>query len=225
MLAVSDTSFLDRSTDKTGPLLSELFADASLWSVSAQEVVPDEISQIQAKLLSWSSSGINFAVTTGGTGFAVRDVTPEAVRPLLAKEATGLQHLMMSVSLQKTPMAALARPVAGVTKDGMIIVTVPGSPKGAKENVEALLKLLPHALDLASGGSGKAVHKSMGMPERHVAAEKALQSSQSPVASTSHSHSHHHHHHHHHHEHSHGHSAPVPRSMDVSKGGKPQQSL
>lgn len=125
----------------------------------------------------------------------------------------------MSVSLSKTPMAALARPVAGVTHDGMIVVTVPGSPKGAKENVEAILKLLPHALDLASGGSGKAVHKSMGMPERHLRAEQASQSSPIPVASTSSSHSHSHHHHHHH-DHSHGHSAPVPRSMDVSKGGK-----
>jgi gephyrin len=191
--------------------LCELFNDASVWSVSAQEVVPDEVSQIQAKLLSWSASGINFAVTTGGTGFAIRDVTPEAVRPLLAKEATGLQQLMMSVSLQKTPMAAHARPVAGITHDRRIIITVPGSPKGAKENVEALLALLPHALDLASGGSGKAVHKSMGMPERHLAAGQA-------GASTSNSHSHSHHIHHHHH--SHGHNAPVPRSMDVSKGGR-----
>lgn len=147
-------------------------------------------------------------VTTGGTGFAKRDITPEAVRPLIVKEATGFQHLMMQVSLQKTPMAALARPVAGVTKDGMIVFTVPGSPKGAVENVEALLKLLPHALDLASGGSGKEVHAAMGMPVRSDQAS----SHQDHGHTCGHSHSH---------NLSHTHAKPrTLRSMDTSKGGK-----
>lgn len=207
--------------------------DAETWSPldDKVEIVSDDISSIQATLLHWSSRrGVNLAITTGGTGFSTRDVTPEAVRPLLWKEATGLQHLMMSASLSKTGMAALARPVAGVTSDGMVIVTVPGSPKGARENVEAILPVLPHALDLASGGSGKGVHASMGMPARSTAEADSV----NDTSNASHSH-HQHHHRHHHHSHSHGHGShhhhhhgPTPRSvrsMDISKGGEQTDSI
>lgn len=172
-----------------------------------RRIVSDDITSIQKQVQEWSQSGVALCITTGGTGFSKRDVTPEAVRPLIEKEATGFVHVMLKTSLEKTPMAALARPVAGATKDGMIVVTVPGSPKGAVENVQALLNLLPHALDLASGGTGKAVHAAMGMPSR--AGEPASQHSQHTC---SHSHSHHH-----------GHHAPKPRtlrSMDTEAGRK-----
>ena len=190
-------------------------------------IAPDDISAIQAVLTKWSSSGVSLAITTGGTGFSVRDVTPEAVRPLLAKEATGLQHLLLATSLSVTPMAAMARPVCGVTHEGMIIATVPGSPKGALENTRALIRLMPHVMDLASGGSGQAVHKSMGMPTRtpaHNAAGVGRPqdggTSVEPVAASRASHTHSHDH-----SHSHdygGHHAPIPRtirSSDLSQGG------
>lgn len=204
-------------------------------------MVPDDIDKIQSALSEWSATGINLCVTTGGTGFSPRDVTPEAVRPLLVKEATGLQHLMMSTSLTKTPMAALSRPVAGVTKDGMIIVTVPGSPRGAKENLEAILRIIPHALDLVGGGSGKTVHASMGMPQRQTHPADAHQDQQHghahlPAPSHSSHYEKHQHHsdnnahnaahtHHQSHSHTHGysHHAPMPRTMrstDVTQGGK-----
>ena len=169
---------------------------------------------IRSALQAWSSSGISLAITTGGTGFSVRDVTPEAVRPLLAKEAYGLQHLMMTASLTKTPMAALSRPIAGLTKEGMIIVTVPGSPKGAKENVEALLKVLPHALDLARGGSGKEVHQAMSIPQRN--ATDIVEASQDANL-----HEHHQKTHSHIHLHDHnGSKSRTVRSADVTQGGK-----
>ena len=184
-----------------------MFAQHEAFQPAIQAIAPDEIPAIQKQVQEWSSSGIALCVTTGGTGFSTRDVTPEAVRPLIVKEATGFQHLMLQVSLQKTPMAALARPVAGVTKEGMIIFTVPGSPKGAVENVEALLKLLPHALDLASGGSGKKVHAAMGMPFRTDESSSGSPSSHA----CGHSHDNHH-------PHTHA-KARTLRSMDTSQGG------
>lgn len=210
--AVSDTASNDASTDRTGPQLKALLQSAEharSFEVAESTIVPDDVRLIQGALERWSTSGrIRLCITTGGTGFSPRDVTPEAVRPLIVREATGLQHLMLRASLDKTPMAALGRPVAGITKDGMVVVTLPGSPKGALENLEALLGVLPHALDLASGGSGVQVHNAMGVPSRG----KGTMDQQHHSCSHSHSHSH-----------THGHHAPQPRtlqSMDPAQGGE-----
>lgn len=215
---VSDTAFKNASSDKTGPSLKALVEGeeyGSKFKVTQTAIVPDEHPEIISTLGTWSALTeegepvVQLCITTGGTGFSPRDRTPEAARTLIVREATGLQHLLLSMSLQKTPMAALARPVAGITADGMLIVTVPGSPKGALENTEAVLKIVPHALDLLNGGSGKAVHQAMGMPQRdtegHVIDKHGI--------------THRHHHHHNDHSHDGGHQAPTPRSMDTSKGG------
>lgn len=193
-------------------------------------IVPDEHADIISTLGTWSAvtengePRVQLCITTGGTGFSPRDRTPEAAKTLIVREATGLQHLLLATSLQKTPMAALARPVAGVTANGMLIVTVPGSPKGALENTEAVLKIVPHALDLLSGGSGKAVHQAMGMPKR---APGTPESDSHAIDRHGIAHPHHHHHHHHDHRihghghgHRHDHPSAMPRSMDPAKGGK-----
>ncbi|KAG6854460.1 hypothetical protein C0991_006539 [Blastosporella zonata] len=101
-------------------------------------------------------SDIDWIITNGGTGFGVRDVTPEAIKPLLEREAPGLVHLLLSVSLKHTPLAALSRPAAG-TIGKTLVVTLPGSVKAVKENMEALLNagLVEHAIDLIRGGEGK----------------------------------------------------------------------
>lgn len=188
--------------------MTTLLAKHDIFQPALHAIVPDDLTAIQTEIQNWASDGVALCITTGGTGFSQRDVTPEAVRPLLVREATGFQHVMLKTSLEKTPMAALARPVAGVTKEGVIVITVPGSPKGAVENVEALFPLLPHALDLASGGSGKEVHTAMDMPAR---------STQAPIHSVGHTCGHSHNHeqgHHHHHA-----KARTLRSMDTSQGG------
>lgn len=113
----------------------------------ACDVVPDEIKEIQDRVVYWSHSGIDLVLTSGGTGFAGRDVTPEAILPLISKNAPGLVHLMLSKSLQITHMAALSRPVCG-TVGKTLVLTLPGSPKGAGENFDSVVSVIPHALDL-----------------------------------------------------------------------------
>lgn len=225
--SVSDTACKDASADKTGPQLKALIEGenyVSTFKVTKMAIVPDEHADIISTLGTWSAltgngePHVQLCITTGGTGFSPRDRTPEAAKTLIAREATGLQHLLLSTSLQKTPMAALARPVAGVTADGMLIITVPGSPKGALENAQAVLKIVPHALDLLSGGSGKAVHQAMGMPTR---APDMSDSDWHAVDRHGVIHPHHHHHRGHGHGHKHDHLSPTPRSMDPAKGGEP----
>lgn len=129
-----------------------------------------------------------------------RLLTPKAVKSILTKEAYGLVHVMMSASLQATPLAAMARPVAGVC-DGTVVVTLPGSPKGARENLAAILHLLPHACELARGASSRQLH-AQGVGA--VAKELGV----------GHEHQHQHQHpHHHHHHHLHHHHAPVSNSL------------
>jgi molybdenum cofactor synthesis domain-containing protein len=114
-------------------------------------VVSDDQAPIVAALKDLALTA-DLVVTTGGTGFGPRDVTPEATRTLLEREAPGLVHLMLTRGISATPMAALSRPLAG-TMGATLIVNLPGSVRGALENLEALLPVLPHALELLSGQS------------------------------------------------------------------------
>lgn len=159
ILTVSDTCSKNASKDLSGPKLRELFErNSSAWSVARVAICPDSIEEIQRCLKEWIRLCLDVIITTGGTGFAETDVTPEAVKPLLDREAPGLVHAMFAKSFTITPMAAMARLVAGVSHKSLLI-TVPGSPKGAVENAEAILKLLPHASDLTSGRVGsRALH-------------------------------------------------------------------
>lgn len=156
---MSDTCAQDASQDKSGPkLLSLLQAASPRWKTSGITICSDDVWEIQKHVRGWINEGYHLVVTSGGTGFAPRDVTPEAIEPLLEKRAPGLVHAMFAASFVITPLAAMARLVAGVAKK-TIIVTVPGSPKGAKENLEAIIKMLPHACDLASNTvQSRAVH-------------------------------------------------------------------
>ncbi|TQS31341.1 hypothetical protein Golomagni_08380, partial [Golovinomyces magnicellulatus] len=143
-----------------------------------------------------SSKAVNLVITTGGTGFAVSDSTPEAITSLIHKQAPGLVHAMLSTSLAVTPFAMMSRPVAGV-RNKSLIVTLPGSPKGASENLQAIVKTLPHACLQASGANSRALHAG-GVKKLEKDAGIA---SSATAASQSHDHSQHHHGH----GHSHGH--------------------
>ncbi|KAI4689969.1 uncharacterized protein J4E84_004150 [Alternaria hordeiaustralica] len=161
ILVVSETASEDPSTDKCIPVLKKVFGDLGndQWEVSETEIVPDNTLAIQKTIKYWTDGPepINLIVTSGGTGFATKDVTPEAVTPLIDRHAPGLIHGMLTTSYAVTPFALMARPVAGVRKKTLML-TLPGSPKGAKENLEAVLKLLPHACIQAAGAESRPLH-------------------------------------------------------------------
>ncbi|RVX70676.1 hypothetical protein B0A52_05326 [Exophiala mesophila] len=228
ILIVSDTAFADPSTDKAGSALTETFSvdGAGRWEEPIIEIVKDDVLEIQRAVRSWSdgegqdSGPINLIVTTGGTGFARRDFTPEAISPLIHRHAPGIVHGMLSASFQVTPFAMMSRPVAGV-RNKSIIVTLPGSPKGAKENLQAILKLLPHACMQAAGEDSRQAHAG-GVSKLEKDAGISSSTAKPAVGEASHGHSHHHHHHDRDHGHGHG-GHKVPKAhTDPSQ--RPHQS-
>jgi molybdenum cofactor synthesis domain-containing protein len=147
ILTLSDRSARGERPDASGPALAELIHSQG-WIVAAQRILPDDETSIRAGLIEWTDSGkFDIILTTGGTGFALRDVTPEATRAVIQREAPGLAETMRAESLKKTPHAMLSRAVAGI-RIRTLIVNLPGSPKGAVENLQTILPVLPHAVQL-----------------------------------------------------------------------------
>ncbi|KFA49499.1 hypothetical protein S40293_02810 [Stachybotrys chartarum IBT 40293] len=208
VLVVSTTAAKDPSTDASASVLRGVLNDdgAGQWEAPVEAIVSDDVAQIQRQVTAWSDGPdpVNLIVTTGGTGFAVWDSTPEAISPLLHKQAPGIVHGMLSASLTVTPFAMMARPVAGI-RNKTVIITLPGSPKGAKENLQAIIKLLPHACLQAAGADSRSLHKG-GV--KKLEADAGVGAAQ-PQASGHHHHQHHHAGHHHAHGHGHGHGKLV----------------
>ncbi len=147
ILTVSDRSSRGERPDASGPALAELIQSQG-WQIVRQAIVPDEIDAIKGILQSWSDSDeTDVILATGGTGFAPRDVTPEATRAVVERLTPGLDEAMRSASLKITPHAMLSRAVSGIRKRTLII-TLPGSPKGATENLQVVLPALEHAVKL-----------------------------------------------------------------------------
>lgn len=150
VVTVSDSAVAGTRDDLSGPALRDRAA-ALGWTVSAIELVPDEPDQIAAVLRRLADSGeVSVILTTGGTGVALRDVTPEATRTVIQREIPGLGELMRSEGLKFTPTAVLSRGLAGV-RGRTLIVNLPGSPKGAVQSLDAIAKLVPHIVDLLEG--------------------------------------------------------------------------
>ena len=150
VLTVSDRCARGERPDEGGPLTRTLLREAG-FSVDAEEVVPDEQPQIEEVLRRWADSGkIQLIVTTGGTGFSPRDVTPEATLAVCGRLAPGIPEAMRSASAQVTNRAMLSRAQAGI-RGGCLIVNLPGSPKAVRENLAAVLPALPHGLKRLCG--------------------------------------------------------------------------
>ena len=147
ILTVSDRSSRGERPDVSGPALAEMIQSRG-WQIVQQGIVPDEMDAIKDTLQAWSDSGkVDVILATGGTGFAPRDVTPEAARAVVERLTPGLDEAMRSASLQVTPHAMLSRATSGIRKRTLII-TLPGSPKGATENLQVVIPALEHAVKL-----------------------------------------------------------------------------
>ncbi len=157
ILTVSDRVSRGEAEDRSGPALAALVESRLPGAtVVAQATVPDEVEPIREIIRRWADEErVDLVLTTGGTGFAPRDRTPEATRPLLEREAPGLVVAMLVAGLRVTPHAMLSRPAAGV-RGRTLIVNLPGSPKAACENLEAILPALPHGLALLREAPGAA---------------------------------------------------------------------
>jgi len=150
VLTVSDSCARGERADLSGPAVVEVLTRHN-FSVLATEVVPDDRLKI-ANAIVLLADEVSLVVTTGGTGIAPRDVTPEATRAVCDRLIEGISERMRSEGARKTPLAALSRAVCGV-RDQAVILNLPGSPKGAVESLEAVINLLPHALQLLSGNT------------------------------------------------------------------------
>lgn len=147
IITVSDRSSQGQRPDASGPALVSKVTSQG-WQVIRQTVIPDEIDQISAVLQEWANSGaLDVILTTGGTGLSPRDVTPEATEAVVDRLIPGVAEAMRAASLQVTPHAMLSRGIAGVL-GRTVIVNLPGSPKGALENLQVVLPVLGHAVAL-----------------------------------------------------------------------------
>jgi molybdenum cofactor synthesis domain-containing protein len=150
VLTISDSAAAGTRADRSGPALRDRLERLG-WRVTVMEVIPDEVSQISGRLATLADGGqVSAIFTTGGTGVAPRDITPEAARAVLDREIPGFGELMRARGLASTPLAALSRSLAG-TRGRVLIVTLPGSPKGAVESLDAIVELVPHVLELLRG--------------------------------------------------------------------------
>ncbi len=152
VLTMSDKGAAGEREDKSGAAIKELVATIN-GQVERYEVVPDEVDQISAKLIEWCDAGLELVLTTGGTGFSPRDVTPEATAAVIERPTPGISEAIRLAGLKKTPRAMLSRATAGI-RGRTLIVNLPGSEKAVRESLEAILDSLPHGIEVLTGQSG-----------------------------------------------------------------------
>ncbi|XP_070972468.1 gephyrin-like isoform X14 [Oncorhynchus clarkii lewisi] len=241
-IPVSDSCFRNLAEDRSGVNLKDLVHDPSLLGgiISSYKIVPDEIDEIKETLVDWcDEKELNLILTTGGTGFAPRDVTPEATREVIEREAPGMALAMLMGSLQVTPLGMLSRPVCGI-RGKTLIINLPGSKKGSQECFQFILPALPHAIDLLRDAvvKVKEVHDALeDLPspppplsppltlnsvactqteEKGVQCEDDEDEKMKDIGAAS-TEDHHHTHSHHRHSHSHGHNSHITAAAIAAK--------
>ena len=149
VITVSDGVFHGKREDTGGPMLVSLLGRSG-FEVGGPEVVADEADRIREAVMTAIARGVDLVVATGGTGLGPRDVTPQAMASLLDYDVPGIGEAMRRAGATSTPMAALSRSMAGV-RESTLIISVPGSPKGAIESLEAVMPIVGHAIQLLHG--------------------------------------------------------------------------
>ena len=153
ILTLSDKGARGARVDESGPALTAWLEDKGVHAVRAL-IIPDELEMIVSTLTEWADNDVaDLILTTGGTGVSPRDVTPEATLQVVERVIPGIGELMRLKSLEKTPMASLSRAVAGI-RGHALIINLPGSPKGAVENLEAVWPVIGHAVEKIQGDEG-----------------------------------------------------------------------
>lgn len=154
VLTVSDGCYHGARQDLSGQELRRLLQESN-WTIVESRLVPDDVETIRQQVHAWLQlNSLDLIVSTGGTGLGPRDVTPEAILPLLEKEVPGMAELMRLRGIEKTPFAALSRSLAGAA-GRTLILCLPGSPRGAADSLQAVLTLIPHAVELLKGNTEK----------------------------------------------------------------------
>jgi molybdenum cofactor synthesis domain-containing protein len=150
VLTISDRAAAGQREDLSGPALAEEIR-ALTWELVRSETVSDERTEIETKLVKWADTGdVDVILTTGGTGFALRDQTPEATQAVIDRAAPGIAEAIRAASLRDNPHAMLSRGMAGI-RARTLIVNLPGSPRGARQSFKTIQSALPHAVDLLRG--------------------------------------------------------------------------